>query len=288
MTVETILVNGVDLNSRATFLQEISGLYITPKRREQNLILPGRHGTLQVPRKRYEAGTLIIKLWVDGVDKTTGVVPGGSTSEAQFRARVDELAALFYSETLTIDHVMPDGSIRRAIGELTQDPISFAPTVDSLVRYGEFSVAITLPGAFWLDTTAQTSGPWLLTTGSTQALSEFAAATAPMTDLTLTFGPGANPLLSQPSTGVFVAWDSVIASGRKLALDTKTWTLTGTIDAGGTWAVDYTKLRHGGDPGYPFALYPNGDGTAPVVQLTHTAGGSMSVTAAGPRKYMNA
>lgn len=279
--IEKLTVNGVDLSIYAYPVQSYSGLLTTPPRKSGNLPVAGRNGTLRVPRKRFDAGTVVLPMTVAGAT-AAGNVPPGSTEQIEFYKRTDELLRLFYAEVVTLDHTLPDGTVRRALCEVS-DVMDFTRLPGGQVA--RVSVSLTIFGSFWSDLTTVTAGPSALTSGGTATLTAFAGATAPMEDLTITFGPGANPSLSQPATGVFFAYDGVIASGRKLVVNTETWALTGTLDAGGSWTPTVTAARFGPDAKF-FYLTPPSNGTAPVVSLTHTGGGSMSVTVAGYRRFL--
>ena len=281
MTTEKLTVNGVDLSIYCYPVTTYSGLLTSPRRKSGNLPVAGRHGTLRVPRKRYDEAQVVLPMTVAGAT-AAGLVPSGSTEQQEFYKRTDELLRLFHAELVTLDHTLPDGSVRRAVGEVT-DVMDF--TRLPLGQAARVSVALTVPGAFWSDLTAVTVGPVALTTGATASLTAFVGATAPMDDLVITFGPGANPTLAQPLTGAFVAYDGVIASGRTLTVNTETWEVTGSIDAGGTWSPSITAVRFGPEAKF-FWLTPPHDGSAPVVSLAHTAGGSMAVTVSGKRRYL--
>lgn len=279
---ESYLVNGVDLMNMAWRIENASGATTAPGRRGSNITVSRRHGAVR-GRKRYEPGQFALDMWVKGVDRTTGGLPIGSTDIDEFHKRIDELTRLFYSDTLTVVHVRPDGTQRQAVAELETEPLAFARDVTSPL-FGRFKVALSIPGAFWTDASPVTqtlSGA----TGSTLSWTTFATATAPMDELTLTFGPGNNPQLLQGSTGMLTAYDSTILSGRRLVIDAANWTITGAVDAGGNWSYNYAAFRHLNSARW-FELTPNYDGSAPVTTLTHSGGGSVSVTISGRRKYL--
>lgn len=276
MAVESVVVNGVDLFSQATRLEDLTGLYVTPGRRTKNVPLPGRHGDIRLPLKVYNSGTIVLKMWVMGVSKTTGLVPGGSSTEVEFQDRVDELMTLFTADLLTIDHTLPDGSVRRIIAELDQAPVVFAPEVASN-RFGSFSVALTVPGAFWTDV-SPVSNSITGVTGSTGNMTNFVGASAPMTALTVTFGPCSNPTISQGTTTL--TYNGVISAGRQLVVDTGTWSLTS--GTGTAWTPSYASLAYSPGPTW-FYLDPT---RSMVITLVHTGGGSATVTIAGLRTYM--
>ncbi len=284
MPTESITVNGVDLSSMVRNVESLAGLLRTPEQLGDNLVIPGRHGRLRQAGRTFDAGEIVLPLWVLGADAVTGANLFGDPAVTSYYARVDELVRLLHAPTLTIDHTLPDGSVRRAVAEMADEPMDFTRQLGAPL-FGRVTVTLTVPGAFWSDVSSVTAGPTALATGASTTLTAFAGATAPTEDLVITFGPGSNPSLSQPLTGAFVAYDGVIAAGRKLVIDTETWAVTGTIDAGGTWAPSITAVRFGPTAKF-FYLTPPPAGTGPVLSLTHTGGGTVTVTVSGRRKYL--
>lgn len=274
---ETWAVNGTDLRSLAWRIEKGDGLVGTPELRDQDLEIPGRHGVLAAARQQYGAGQLVLNMWVKGVDPTTGLVPGGSSDVDEYYKRVDTLAKLFTASTLTVVHTRSDGTARQAVGHLT-DTLDFTREISSPL-FGRFSAAIRITGAFWSDTADQTQTV-TLSSGGTGSLTSFAAATAPMDDLTVTFGPASNPAITQTATGVLLAYDAVISSGRQLTVNADTLALG--IGAGSSWTPDMTKLRFAGSRGFELRPQPSGI----IVQLSHTGGGTAAVTFTGKRKYL--
>lgn len=274
---ETWTVNGTDLRSLAWRIEKGDGLASTPPLLDLDTAIPGRHGVLASARQLYGPGQLVLNMWVKGVDATTGLIPGGSTDVDQYHARVDTLAKLFSAATLTVVHTLPNGTARQAVGRLTGS-VDFTREVSS-PQFGRFSVAIRLHDPFWTDTSSQTQTV-TLSTGATASLTSFAAATAPMDDLTLTFTAQSNPALEQPAAGILIAYDAVISSGRQLTVNCDTLQLG--IGSGSSWTPDVTRLRFVGSRG--FELQPQAAGI--TVKLSHTGGGTASVTVAGRRKYL--
>lgn len=270
--------NGTALSNAATRVESAAGPYTTPPRRTKNLVVPGRHGQLRVPRKLWDANSFELAMWVLGVDKTTGQVPGGSSTEKEWQRRIDELMLLFSADTFPLDHTLPDGSVRRLVVELDGKPTAFAAEL-SQPRFGRFAVPLTAAYPFWVDTSSQVA-TITGTTGVVGSLSVFSGATAPVDQLTLTFtGPCNNPQLVQ-TNGASFTYNGVIASGQQLVVTTGTWTLsTGT---GTGWIPDYSKVAYSPGPAW-WSIDPTQTLSATFV---HTEGGSASVTITGPRAYL--
>ena len=302
MTTWGLAVDGVDVGEYAAIPDSLAPFMTAPAPRGRNLVVAGRHGEAHIPRKFYEANSFVLLLWVKGA-LPNGTVPPGSSDRAELYARADELVSLFpIGKLVTLDRTLPAAAVRRALVEVTH-VIDFKRDLGWKPVYAKVAISLAMPGAFWFDISTATSGPHALATGGTVQLAGFAGATAPMDELVVTFGPGNNPKLSQPSTGFFVAYDGVIGSGQSLILNTASSTpLVGT----GGLVVDYSKLRYSGSsrffelrpqpsaagtfPGaglYPGAgTFPGSVAPGPTVSLTHTTGGTMTVTVAGPRKYL--
>lgn len=281
---EAITVNGVNILTLATMVETGTPLLSGAPLRGEDLVVPGRDGRLPVTRRWYDQTTFTLPMWIKGIDPVTGLVPGGSDAMNEFYKRADTMTQLFAADAQPFDiiHTRTDGQQRQALCRLAGDPIAFTRDKSSPM-FGRFGVALTIPDASWRDAAAVTPQTISSATGATQTWTNFLGATARMTDLVLTFGPGSNPALTQG--GVSFSYGGVIAAGRKLVVDCGTWDVTGTIDAGGTWTPTFSAIAHAGDARF-FVLAPNKTpGSSPQTVLTHTGGGSMSVTLAGRRRY---
>lgn len=270
---ETLTINGVALDTYAYLTTSVAGLLQVPARRGSNVTVPGRHGAIRVP-KRFEPNDIVLPVWVNGA-LPDGSIPGGSTEAGEFYARRDELLRLLYADQLLLAFTRPDGSSRSVHAEVTEviefDRVGMRPEA-------QVNIGLTLYEAFWFDTLA-VSQTVTGTTGTTQALTAFAGATAPMDELTLTFGPCNNPQLIHGAA--FVQYNGVISAGRQLVIDTASWTVgSGT---GAAWAPDPRQVTFGPGPRW-FELDPTV--TPFQVQFVHTGGGSATCTIAGRRRYL--
>lgn len=274
---QQIAVNGVDLSQYAAIVFSKAPLMSGPAKRGKNVTVPGRHGTIRTPRKRFNEADITLTLIVLG-SQPDGSVPSGSAA-LELYARADALMSLFpAADTVTLTRTMPDGSVRQCLAEVV-DKVDWTRLMGGRPLLGQVSIALTIPGVFWTDLTPVTSTITGVT-GTVGTLTAFQGATAPMEDLTITFGPCSNPLISQGA--VYMQYNGVIAAGRQLVVTTKNWVLsTGT---GAAWVPAYSAIAYGPGPAW-FSLDP----TQPLsVSLVHTGGGSASVTFTGSRAFMSA
>lgn len=275
-TSEILTVNGTVLNTLATNIDSITGRLRAPGRRTSNLALPGMHGELWIPNKKFEANSIVLPMWVAGCD-ADGAIPSDSSARKEFFKRVNELVGVFKGtdELLDVRWTQPDGTVRQCWAEAT-DVFDF--TADAAPT-GRVGVILSIPGAFWQDVT-ETSQTFTGTTASVKP-SKFAGSTAPMEDMVYTFvGPRTNPGITFQD-GSWFAYAAALTAGQTLTVDSGEWELTG---AGGL-VPDYTKLSHDGADGnwgtlppMPTAANVNLDGSATTA--------ASSVTFTGHRKFL--
>lgn len=270
---EAFTINGVSLDTYAYMLTDISGIMATAPRRGSNVTVPGRHGAIRTP-KRYDPAELVLPMWVVGA-LPDGSVPTDSTAAKEFFKRRDELLLILNSGTLLLEYTRPDGTSRSAYAELVET-LEFA-------RIGagpeaKVSAALSLFEGFWFDTLA-VSQEVTGATGTVQALTAFEGATAPMTDLTLTFGPANNPQINVGDG--YVKYNGVISSGRQLVINAGNWTVnSGT---GAAWSPDLRQVEFSPGPRW-FELDPT---VSPFeAEFVHTGGGSATCTINGRRRYL--
>lgn len=282
---DTYYIDGIDLTQFAWAIETAEGLLSTPGTVGENVALPGRDGELQVfgglgqPRRPDGPGRISFNMWLLGGDQITGYVPDGSTTQAEWFARWDELVRLLHRRIVAIDHARPDGTIRRAFGHLSPDETITPDRRPGTPWFARLRAVFTIPSGHWTDITPVTTGTLELPTNGYVDLSVFAAATAPCTELQVIFGPGNNPRLST-STG-HIGWNGVIEPGRQLGIDT---------------ATGFTHQAHGASwiPGFDRLTYSPGprlfeiDPSEPLQAIfTHTTGAdsTMTVEITGKRHY---
>jgi len=272
---EALTINGVSLASLAYMLPDVSGLFGAPAKRGSNVVVPGRHGTVRVTRKRYDEAEYTLTFWVLGA-QADGTVPGGSTAAREFYKRRDELLRILGAETLTLAFTRPDGLVLTSTCEVV-DAVDF--TRIGAEPLAKVAVAVRNAAAFWLESTP-VNQTITGVNGTTATLTQFAAATAPMTDLTITFnGPINNPQLQHGDK--FVTYGGSLTSGQQLVIAAASWQVS--AGTGSAWTPDLRNITFSPGPEW-ISLDPTV--TPFTAVLNHTTGGSASVTITGRRAYL--
>jgi hypothetical protein len=277
----TYLVNGVDLTTFATRIATAEGLQDSADPTQGFIDMPGLDGVLDpfsspgLPRPPDGIATITFDMWLKGVSASTGLVPGGSTTERQYYQRWDELVKLFYRRSLLIDHVGPAGQ-RRAVGRLQSGmrPSRFI----SSPWFGRMKVTLMIPSGYWADLNAVSTGVQQVANNGSLDLSVFADATAPCTDLLVRInGAATNPKLTTPYN-TYLGWNGSIVSGRMVEFNTA----DGTIGpgSGAAWTPGYAH-DYGPGPLY-FEVDPS---EALTATLTHAGAGTVGVEVIGRRHY---
>jgi len=274
---EALTINGVSLASYAFMASDISGLMTAPGRRGENVAVPNRHGRIRTSGKRFDSTEILIPLWIAGADPDTGELPTLAEELEEFFERRDQLLRLLYADELLIKYTRPDGITVQAYGEVI-DVLDF--TRRHAEPLAQVNVAIELYEAFWEDednVSQEISGE----SGVEVELTEFAAATAPMSDLVITvFGPCNNPKFQHGD--YWVQYEGTVDEGYQLQIDVGEWSLgpgTGTV-----WTPSVGNITQG-KPGPWLELDPTVDPFS--ITFTHTTGASATATITGRRKYLS-
>lgn len=275
---EELTLNGISLDTYAFMASDISGLMRVPARVGENVKVPNRHGRIRRLGRTFDENEIVLPLWVVGADPVTGALPTEQAELDAFFERRDQLLNLLYADPLLIQYTRPNGDVVQCHAEMADEPMDF--TRRHADPIGQVSVALTIVEAFWEDADSVSqdiSGA----TGTITSLIEFVGATAPMSDLTLTFfGPCNNPTISHGER--WVRYNGVIASGQQLTLDTGSW--QAGPGSGSIWVPEIRNVEQG-RPGYWFELDP---ATVPYsVTFTHTTGSPATATISGRRKFLS-
>lgn len=272
---EGLTINGVPLDTYAYLVTDVSGLMVTPARRGENVVVPGRHGRIRSVSKKFDSVDGVLPMWVNGA-LPDGSIPVDSDDRREWFKRRDELLRLLYADPLILKFTRPDGHAVNVTAEVVE---SVAFERMAMQPEAQVNVALTF-NEFWQDAdsvSTTVAGP----TGTPEALTEFEGATAPMSDLLITvFGPCNNPMLTHGDR--WVKYNGVIAAGRQLVLNTEIW--KPSSGTGAIWTPDLRLVEYGEAGAGWFELDPT---TSPFnVVFSHTGGGSATATIAGRRRYL--
>ena len=273
---EQLLINGVDLGSYCYMTSDVSGLLSVPARRGEDEVVPGRHGRIRTPGKKFDAGEIVLPMWIVGA-RPDGSPPAGGEEREFFRRR-DDLLRLFYGDD-------PELSWRRPDGTTLTTRVEVVDVMDFTRRWAQplaqVSVALKLVDAFWredVDVAQTITG----VTGTTTDLTLFQGATAPIADAVLRFiGPVNNPRLAIGDR--WVQFNGTIAADRELVLECGHW--RASTGVGDPWSPQITQIYR--EPGPCWLEFPPSPGPLTAV-FTHTGGGNASVEIAGQRKFLTA
>lgn len=226
-----ITVNGVRLDTYAYNISVKDGWFGRNDRRNTNVPIPGRSGSLWVPNKRRTDGELILSMWVRGRDVDNNE---GSDPYYTLVKNFDTLVKVFDSsyDMLDVRRTIGNGEVRQAFCDCVT---GFSPAFKTN-GLGEFKVGLIIPGVFWQDVTPTT---WSSPTGAAAIASHQIApldgATAPMEDLQFQVkGPITNPRLLDTKSGHTIQYTGTIANGQTWEVDCGKW--TSVIGANPNWA----------------------------------------------------
>lgn len=289
-TAETVTVDGLVLNTLAYNISTRAGRYTTPDVRTKNTELGGRHGTLRVRGKKFQQGLFTLSMWVRGANED-GSIPDNSDglSRRIFQNNLDILMQTFTRKSglLDIRQTLPDGTIRQCFGEVLA---AVDPQSKSVQPMAVFTVAITIPSAFWQDlnpvTYTSASG---LSTSQVLTLAPFIGATAPMEDLVWTIeGAGTNAKIQALENNLplevdtWMQYTGTIPTTKNLIVDSGLWAVTGSTG----FSPSTANLVHMGSASF-MSLQPGPQNTAPQVAWSASSVDSNTkLTVTGRRKYV--
>lgn len=290
-----VTVDGVRLDSLAWNVSTLNGREYIPGIRGTNIQVPGRHGSLFNPNKKFDEGKFILQMWVQGCDNK-GEVPTNTYNE--FRKNLDSLKLLFTKRGQLLDVRRKDGAgnERRAYCEVEA---AIDPEVYGVNPAARFAVELSIPAVFWESISQSTelvTGP---VSGTDYEIGSLTASTAINEDLEIIVdGPCNNPKLTDVGTGHWVQLNKTIPAGQQWVLNTTNWTSqTGTLlEFTGTGTDEILNTAFGGphSPRY-FALSPNYIVAAeeivaagPVFKFEATGGvtGATQIRIRGRKKFL--
>ncbi len=278
-------LNGLDLHTVAWQVEGREGQMVGPELLADDIAVAGWHGDLDPhadlgqQRRPFGRGSWQLTGWVLGVDPVTGAVLPELGSLAAVQARGEEILKVLYARSVQVQHVRADGATRQAVGHLDGRGVAVELNPNH-PWFGRIKADLVLPDPFWYDLASPVTASANLASGGTLSLAGFAEASAPQRAATITFGPGNNPSLTH--AGGVLSWGSVISAGRSLGVDTDPRDPFLYASAG-SWVPSYAPLGYSPGPSW-FELDP----TVPTAALTHTGGGSMTVTVTARLAHLTA
>lgn len=289
-TAETVTVDGLVLNTLAYNISTRGGRYTTPDVRTKNIEVGGRHGTVRVRSKKFQQGVFTMSMWVRGANED-GSVPDNSNglSRRIFQNNLDILMQTFTrrSGLLDIRQTLPDGTVRQCFGEVLA---AIDPQSKSVQPMAVFSVAITIPSAFWQDLNPVTyTSPLGLTASQNLTLAPFIGATAPMEDLVWNItGAATNAKVQALENGsplevdTWMQYTGTIPSTKILTVDSGAWTVAGNTG----FSPSTANLVHMGSASF-MSLQPGPMNTAPQIAWSASSVDSHTqLVITGRRKYV--
>lgn len=278
-TTELLTINGVVLNTLAKNVESLLGRLRRAAFRTGNVTVPGGHGALWTPNKKYDVNIISLPMWVRGCDDDGNVPPD---RRAEFFSNIDQLTQLFSGpDLLDIRHTLADGSVRQCFGEVLDIIDIDSSGVSGDNPRGRFTAAVTLPYPFWQDVNSITEN-FAVGVGLTHNLSlvSFEGATAPMEELIFTItGPCNNPSID---TGVTTfEYQDVLAAGKILTVDSGQWTLAGT-----GFVPTESAFTHTGDSRWAVVVPPQSGAASITFANTGGSSAATALSVQGRRKYL--
>lgn len=276
---DILTIDGVSARSPVFGVSTRTGRYNVPARRGENVVLPGRSGSLWTPNKPFEEGVGALAVWVVGARHANGeIIPPASVSEARwfFEKNMNEVMRFF-----TQPHRL---SILRAAQPINPDAPNDPPKVrvtavewrewgEPEVTAGgtraEWAIAYTIPSTWWVDeqeTSFSRQGP------GTLAFESLAGMTGIIEDpFTVVTGPAVAPKIVCPETGGFVQWTGTLGEGQQ-------WITTAVGQSAVNGLSVLPQTIHSGS-GYRFLTLPNRSAAGPYPTVNLEATGTNQNTA---------
>lgn len=254
---------GISLNTKAWSVSEVPQGLGMPGVRGENLLVPFKDG-LSYKKKHYNERTIIMSMWVKGVDPITGFVPTGKNERELLYENIDYLSNLFgKNRECDLKRILPGGEIRIGKAQVCQSTSFYKKSSG----FAKFTVEFELADPFFysLDGVSETKA----VESTTYDWSHFNEGTAPVTDLLIMlFGPMEAPKILNLSNNIWFQYMGSIASGESVVVHTKDFLCTKGMDN------MIAALKHGGDANF-FILEP---GSNQLRLTNNTTGGSINVS----------
>lgn len=236
MAGQTWQYNGMELNTLAWSVVEISEGIGTPGLRGDNIHLPFQHGKKWI-KKRYDIRIVMLPMWVRGLDPITGKLPSGLSSNEMLYQNIDYLSkVLGASGQHNLIRTLPSGEKRETKAEVYQ-PVIFKKVQDG---YAKCVVEFLLSDPFFYSQQQVTETTDI--TSLTQEWTHQNPGTAPATKVDIEMiGPMESPKLECVETGVWLSYLGTIGVGETVTINTEDF----SCEKDGLNMI--SSLKHGGD-----------------------------------------
>lgn len=286
-----LTVDGLPLNTVAKAVKTKSGRLVTASVRGSNQVVAGRSGSIYTPNKSFDEGRFVLPMWVLGTDDDGGIPSG--TRLKEFYKNKELLQRVFTKRygLLDVEATQPDGTIRQAMCEC----LSVIDFEMFSQNDGQINVELIIPSVFWEDQNQISVTSAAVTNGATAVFSgnPLNGGTAPSDDaayiVRATGGTLTNPRLTDLTTGNWVQYSGVLASGSDWMVNAATWqsrtgAALGFSDTGGTNVIGSTT-RSGSSRLLTLTPVATTGVTGLVLSATYGTGAVPVVLFQGRRKY---
>lgn len=235
--------NGVDLCSKAWFVESVISGLGTPAVRGDNIQVPFMHGK-RYRKKRFESKTIILSMWVVGLNPETGLYPTDKEFIEQFDTNVNTLTRLFGKNgQFQLVRQTRDGKDLIAMAEIIKDVV-FIPKYPG---YAKFAVEFDLADPFFYPEDYEEST--ITITSSPQTINIDNPGTAETNSIIVKLhGPLANPRITNENNGIWIQFQGSVALGEMVVIDMKDYScVKSSFPHEGETENFISGIKHGGD-----------------------------------------
>lgn len=254
--------NGISLHTKAWSVIEVPEGIGTLGLRGTNLQVPFKNGKKFI-KKRYNERTVMIAMWVKGLDPITGAIPEGKSAKELLYENMDYLSCVFGKKGQhALRRILPDGNVREAKAEVYRSAVF----VKKPAGHAKFSVEFQLADPFFygIDLASETKS-----VGSVSyEWNHTNPGTAPVTNAVITLtGPLESPKLENLANGIWLQYQGSIGAGESVVINTEDFScIKGELNL-------VSAIKHGGDA-YWLILE---SGTNQMKLTNNVAGGTIKI-----------
>jgi len=254
--------NGISLHTKAWSVIEVPEGIGTPGLRGTNLQVPFKNGKRFI-KKRYNERTVMMAMWVRGLDPITGAIPEGKSEKELLYENMDYLSSVFGKKGQhSLRRILPDGTVREAKAEVYRSSVF----VKKPTGHAKFSVEFQLADPFFygVDLTSETKAVGAVS----YEWNHINLGTAPVTDTVITLtGPLESPKLENLANGIWLQYQGSIGAGENVVINTENFScLKGDLNL-------VSAVKHGGDAYW--LIFESG--TNQMKLTSNVAGGTIKI-----------